>query len=412
MKRFFLILTVVTLTLTLIAGCAANTPAQGNNNAAAADENATPDSSDVKATVEKLNVVCTIFPQYDWVRNLIKGREDRYDLTLLQTSAVDLHSFQPTVDDIVKISNCDLFIYVGGESDAWVENALSEAKNKDMVVINLLEELGELAVTEELVEGMEEEEGHDHGTEGEHDDEHDHEEDEHEEEHVEDEHADDEHAEDEHAEEEHAEDEHAEDEHAEDEHAEDEHAEDEHTHDGEAVLDEHVWLSFRNARVFSEAIAGALSRLDNENNELYINNQRDYAETQIAPLEAAYAESLEGIRFDTLVFGDRFPFRYLTDECNLKYFAAFPGCSADTEASFDTIIFLANKTDELNLETVMVTESSDKTIAQTIVDNTGNRNQQILELNSMQSVSTIDADKHTFISIMTENLEVLKQALL
>jgi zinc transport system substrate-binding protein len=388
MKRLYLIF--IAVVLTLAAGCSSNAPDVADANAA-----------------EKLNVICTIFPQYDWVRNLINGHEDKYDLTLLQTSAVDLHSFQPTFDDIVKISDCDLFIYVGGESDAWVENALAEAKNENMVVISLLDELGELAVTEELVEGMEEEEGHDHGAEEEH--EHD------EDEHTEDEHAEDEHDEDEHAEDEHTEDEHEEDEHAEDEHTENEHAEDshdEHSHEGEAVLDEHVWLSLGNARVLTAAISEALSILDSENKDDYIANQKNYAESQIAPLEAAYAEALADIRFDTLVFGDRFPFRYLTDECGLEYFAAFPGCSADTEASFDTIIFLANKADELNLETVMVTESSDKTIAQTIIDNTGSRSQQILELNSMQSVSSLDADNHTFISIMTENLEILKQALL
>jgi zinc transport system substrate-binding protein len=352
--------------------------------------------STANASDGKISVVCTIFPQYDWVRNLIKGQEDRFELTLLQTSAVDLHSFQPTVEDIVKISDCDLFIYVGGESDEWVENALSEARNQDLVVVNLLEQLGDSAVTEELVEGMEEEEDHVHAEGEEHaEEDHDHEEGE---EHTEEEH--------DHEEgEEHAEDEH---DHEEGE----EHAEEEHTHEGEAVLDEHVWLSISNARGLSLSIADALSLVDEENSSTYLENQQEYSTTQLLPLETAYKQALADVKYDTLLFGDRFPFRYLVDECGLDYYAAFPGCSADTEASFDTIIFLAQKADELQLDTVMVTESSDKTIAQTIIDNTQNGGQQILALNSMQSVSTADVDNVTYVSIMQENLEVLKEALI
>lgn len=110
----------------------------------------------------KLKVVTTIFPEYDWVREILGDKADNAEVTMLLDNGVDLHSYQPTADDIVKISDCDLFVYVGGESDGWVENALKNAANKNMKVINLLEVLGDSVKTEETVEGMQED-GHGHG---------------------------------------------------------------------------------------------------------------------------------------------------------------------------------------------------------------------------------------------------------
>jgi zinc transport system substrate-binding protein len=294
----------------------------------------------------KTSIVCTIFPQYDWVRQLLGDRADKFDLTLLLQSKTDLHNYQPSVDDLVKISACDLFIYVGGESDEWVEDALAQATNADMIAVNLLEALGGAAKEEEIKPGMEveEEEGEDGEEEG-------------------------------------------------------------------VEYDEHVWLSLKNARVLCAAIAEALVKLDAANAEVYRANLAAY-DGKLSALDAQYQATVETAQVKTLLFGDRFPFRYLVDDYGLDYHAAFVGCSAETEASFDTIVGLAKWVDELNLRTVMVTESADQSIARTIIENTAAKNQRILVLNAMQSVTAGDIQAGaTYLSIMESNLAVLKQAL-
>ena len=292
---------------------------------------------------DKLSIVTTIFPEYDWVRNIAGDNIGNIDLTLLCDNGVDMHSFQPTASDIVKISSCDVFVYVGGESDEWVEDVLKEAVNKEMQVVKLMDVIGESAVEEEIVEGMQ--------------------------------------------------------------------AEDEGDEEGGVEYDEHVWLSLKNASVLCDAITDALSKADAENAAVYQANNDAY-KAQLSALDAQYKEVVESATFDTLLFGDRFPFRYLTDDYNLNYYAAFVGCSAESEASFETIVFLADKTDELGLNSIMIIESSDGKIAQTIRDNTEDKNQEICVLDSMQSITSDDVKKGvTYLSVMTANLEVLKQAL-
>jgi zinc transport system substrate-binding protein len=288
---------------------------------------------------EKISIVCTIFPQYDWVRQILGENAANMETTLLLKNRIDLHNYQPSVDDIVKISGCDLFIYVGGESDAWVADILKRAVSKNMIVINLLDILGDAAKEEEIKLGMEAE------------------------------------------------------------------------NNDEAEYDEHVWLSLKNAKLFGTAIADVLSLLDSGNAEAYQSNLGAYVK-KLDDLDAKYQAAAGFAPVKTLLFGDRFPFRYLADDCDLDYYAAFTGCSAETEASFETIIFLARKIDELNLKTVMVTETSDKKIAQTIIENTKNKTQRILVLNAMQSVMSDDiSNGATYLSIMESNLEVLKEAL-
>jgi len=296
---------------------------------------------------EKAGIVCTIFPQYDWVRAILGERAEDIGVALLLDNKIDLHNYQPTFDDIAKISTCDLFIYVGGESDGWVEDVLKEAANKDMIAINLLEALGDMAKPEEIIEGMEEEDDDDDDT--------------------------------------------------------------GRDHDSEPEYDEHVWLSLRNARVLCAAIADALSALDADNAELYRSNLAAYIE-KLSALDAEYQSAAKAAPARTLLFGDRFPFRYLADDYGLRYYAAFAGCSAETEASFETIVFLARKVDELNLKTIMVTESSDQAIAKTIRNNTAGKNQQILALDSMQSADGVK-NGATYLSVMERNLSVLKEAL-
>ena len=308
---------------------------------------------------EKIKVVTTIFPEYDWAREIIGENKKNVELTLLLANGVDLHSYQPSIQDIAKLSTADIFVYVGGESDEWVEDALKNARNKDMKVINLMETLGDRVKAEEIKEGMQEEDD---------DDDHDHN---HE--------------------------------------AEGHHH---HHHDEEEVEnDEHVWLSLKNAKILSAEIASALCEKDAANAASYKANLAAYTE-RLDALDAKYAAAVKAGSKNTLLFGDRFPFRYLVDDYGLDYFAAFVGCSAETEASFETVIFLSKKVDELDLNTVLKIESGDGKIARTIVENTKKKNAKALTLDSIQSTSLKQAQKDTsYLSIMEENLKVLEEAL-
>ena len=317
---------------------------------------------------DRLQIVTTIFPEYDWVMNILGSNPAGAEVTMLLDNGVDLHSYQPTADDILKISKCDMFIYVGGESDEWVEDALKEAVNKDMAVINLLDVLGDSVKEEEVVEGMQEDEHeHDHDDEDEEDDR---------------------------------------------EHEDGDAEEHEHEHEeGEAEYDEHVWLSLRNAATLTGYISKELQRIDEKNADIYKKNADDYT-AKLNALDKEYADTVSDASVKTLLFGDRFPFRYLTDDYGLTYYAAFVGCSAETEASFETITFLAEKEDELSLHAVMTIEGKDKRIAETIIQNTKSKDQQILTMDSMQSTTSKDVENGvSYLSVMENNLSVLKEAL-
>lgn len=297
---------------------------------------------DDSAASNKLNIVTTIFPAYDWVREILGAETDRAEITMLLDSGVDLHSYQPTVDDIVKISDCDLFLYVGGESDGWVDDALKNAPNKERKVIRLLDVLGDSAKAEETVAGMQEEE---------------------------------------------------------------------HDHEEEAEYDEHIWLSLKNAQVLVAAISEALQESDPAQKDTYAANAAAYAE-KLSALDGEYRAAVDSGKYKTLLFGDRFPFRYLADDYGLDYYAAFPGCSAETEASFETVSFLAGKMDALGLPCVLTIEGTQHKIAETIVQNTAQKNQQVLTMDSMQAVTANDAASGvSYLSIMEKNLSVLKKAL-
>lgn len=304
-------------------------------------------AADEKVDDDSISIVTTIFPEYDWVVNVLGENPADAEVTMLLDSGVDLHSFQPTAEDIMKIATCDLFIYVGGESDEWVEDALAEAVNEDMIVINLLDVLGDEVKVEEVVEGMEAEE---------------------------------------------------------EEEAECEEEE-------EVEYDEHVWLSLNNAATLVESIEEAIATIDADNADLYRQNADAYI-AELNALDAEYQQVVSDAAFDTLLFGDRFPFRYLTDDYGLNYYAAFVGCSAETEASFETIAFLASKVDELGLTSIMTIEGADHSIAVAISENTSAHNQEILTLDSMQSTTADDvANGASYLSIMRNNLDVLSSAL-
>ena len=319
---------------------------------------------------KKFSVVCTIFPEYDWIRQLVGDKKDNYDITYLLDKGVDLHSYQPTAEDIAKIANCDLFVYVGGESDGWVDDALKESKNDKMQVVNLLETLGKNVKPEEVVEGMQEEDEHDHDHE---DADHDHEDKDKDHDH--------------------------------------EDADHDHHHEEETEYDEHVWLSLRNATALVNTLAEKLQTIDPENKDYYAGTAADYT-AKLGDLDSRYLATIKKAKVKTVLFGDRFPFRYLVDDYGLKYYAAFVGCSAETEASFETVAFLAKKTDDLKLKNVLVIENSDQKIAKKIVETTKDKNQNIVVLNSMQSITNEDiASGATYLSIMESNLKALASAL-
>ncbi len=308
---------------------------------------------------DKIKIVCTTFPSYDWISELTAGVEN-VELTLLQDKGVDLHSYQPTADDMIKIKESNLFVYVGGESDDWVDDAIEDIHREDFSAISLMQILGENVKQEEVKEGMQAEE-----------DEHDHDADDH-----------------------------------------DADEEDGHDHDAEEVeYDEHVWLSLKNAETICAVLADKLEEINPENKDKISENAKSYIE-KLSALDAEYEKTVSGAANKTVLFGDRFPFRYLVDDYGIDYFAAFVGCSAETEASFETVAFLSGKVDDLGLNTILTIDKSDKKIAKTIVANSKEKSAKILTLNSMQTVDKKQIeDGATYLKIMQENLNVLKEAL-
>ena len=493
----------------------------------------TAESSNIPES-EPFSVVCTIFPEYDWVKEILGSHAENVEISYLLDDGVDLHNYQPTADDIVKISTCDLFVYVGGESDEWVEDALAEAANKDMKVITLMDVLGDSAKVEELKEGMQE-------SEHEHDHDHSKEVSTFEDNEVQDRPLSDwegdwqsayplvldgsldeawEHKSedgkmtaeeykdyytkgyksdysaisihDDHIkftdndgnetesdyeytgyyiqnwstgtkaamyrfeavdkesgapvyiefndhiiEPEKAEHFHIRmsnesydaivdpegnwptffdaaltpdevcDEVIGHGHSDEDEDEEEHEHEeGEEEFDEHVWLSLKNAKVLCAEIEKNIEAIDSANAADYKANLDSYV-GKLDELDNSFQTLVDGSSVKTLVFGDRFPFRYFVDDYGLDYYAAFIGCSAETEASFETIAFLADKVKELDCKTIFTLENSSKDIANTIISTSG-KSVDIAELNSLQSVSNDEiANGASYLSIMQKNYDVL-----
>lgn len=290
----------------------------------------------------KLSIVCVSFPEYDWTRQIV-GSSDSAEITYLLGSGIDLHNYQPSAKDIMTISDCDIFMYVGGESESWAKDALKEVNSKNTKVIKLMDVLGQNVKGEEHKEGMEpeEEDGH---------------------------------------------------------------------HD-EPEYDEHVWLSLKNAEVICNEICDVLCEKDSANADTYRENLRSYTES-LNSLDAEYSEMADSAATKTILFGDRFPFRYLCDDYDIDYYAAFAGCSAETAASFETVAKLSEKLNENKLDTVFIIENSDDSIARSIISNSGRSGVSIETLNSIQSVTQKDIDGGaTYLSIMETNLGTLKKVL-
>lgn len=311
MKRIIALCLTIIVLASVFCGCADNTKDNG-----------------------KIKVVATVFPVYDWAKNIIGGDDD-IDLTLLLDSGVDMHSFQPSAQDIVKISSCDMFIYVGGESDEWVTDALDEKTNKNMIVVNLMDLLKDRIKEEEIAEGMEGE--------------------------------------------------------------------------VDGAYDEHVWLSLKNAERACKYIDQKLETLDPKHKNTYSHNAQSYV-NKLKKLDEEYTQTVAAAKNKTLIFGDRFPFRYLTEDYGIEYYAAFAGCSAETEASFKTIAFLSKKIDKLGAKYILKIDNSDGKVAETIIKNTRTKDQKILTLDSMQSTTPEQISKGaSYLSVTEKNLKILKQ---
>lgn len=323
-----------------------------------------------------ITIVCTTFPLYDWTRQVLGEDHPGVDLVLLQQSGIDLHSFTPTAQDFLTVQNSDLVIYVGGHSDNWMEDALKGAKDEGPETLKLIDLMGDAHRADVPLIGMQ---AHDHG---------DHE----------------------HGDHEHGDEEHRDEHDAHDEHGEHEHDEHEHEHEhGQA--DEHIWLSLKNVTLLLPHIEQALSSLDPQNASNYATNTEKYLE-KIKELDQAYEALVKSKQNPSLLFGDRYPFRYLLDDYGITAYAAFSGCSAENEASFQTVAFLADKVDELGLKAVLRLDGSDGRIAEAIVRTSKEQSAKVLELNAMQSITILDVENGAdYLSIMQDNLKALEAAL-
>lgn len=307
---------------------------------------------------KKLSLVCTSFPPFDLARS-VAG--DQAELTMLLKPGAESHTYEPTPQDIKKIAEADLFITVGGENDAWVDHLLDSLGDKKPEIFKLVEAVD--TVEEELVEGMEDEEEHEH--------EHTHE---HESSHKIDK----------------------------------DKAKHEANEDDEHEIDEHVWTAPKNFSLMAEKLASSLAEMDQEHAERFAENARTTAQ-QFDKLDKEIRQIVDHAKRKTLIFADRFPLRYFADAYGLDYFAAFSGCSVNTEASPKTVAFLIDKVKEEKIPVVFSIEFSSGQMADAVCEATGAKHR------TFHSCHNISADElargETTLSLMEKNLEVLKEAL-
>jgi len=323
MKRLISILLIALLIITVSAGCQSKDKVKS--------EEEMPGSS------EKISVVTTIFPQYDFTRQ-IAG--DKAEVTMLLAPGAESHSFEPTPQDIIKIQDCDVFIYVGGENDEWVDSILDSIDQSNIKVVKLLDCVDVLG--EEVKEGMEaEDEDHGEGEEG-------------------------------------------------------------------VEYDEHVWTSPQNAVTITNVIRDVLCFVDAPNAEAYQANAENYTK-QLNQLDAAFRDVVENASRKTIVFGDRFPLRYFTEAYGLDYWAAFPGCSTESEPSAATVAYLADKVKAEKIPVVFKIELSSGNVAQSIAEATGAK---VMTFYSCHNLSKTDFENGaSYLSLMEKNVEALKEAL-
>ncbi|SKB48156.1 zinc transport system substrate-binding protein [Lachnospiraceae bacterium] len=346
MKNRIFSIAIAVITAASLSACgktAPSTAAAATDTAAdtAASDTASPSEASSEPETadasDRLSIVVTNFPEYDFARQ-IAG--DKADVTMLLKPGAESHTYDPTPEDIITIQNSDMFVYVGGDSDEWVDDVLASMDQSNMNVFRLMDAVD--TVEEELVEGMEEEEEEDEG-EGE-----------------------------------------------------------------EPELDEHVWTSPANAMTIVRKMADTIETLDPENKDAYEENTNGYI-AQISDLDKAFHEVIDNAARREIIVGDRFPFRYFCDEYGLTYYAAFPGCSTDTQASAKTVAFLIDKVKNDQIPVVFHIELSNEEMCSSIAEATGAKSEL---LNAVHNVSDEDFKAGvTYVSLMQHNVEVLKEAL-
>lgn len=317
---------------------------------------------------KKYSVVSTSFPGYDFARAVTKNTN--ISTKMLVKPGAETHTYEPTPQDIIDIKNADMFIYVGGDSDTWVEKILKDVDTKKTHVVKLVDLVS--TVNEEIVEGMEDEDEHDH----EHDHDHDHDDHDHDHDHNHDH-----------------------------KHDHDGHDHDDHDEEEGAEIDEHVWTSPKKAMEIVKKIAEVASEIDTDEKTKINDNAEKYV-AEIAQVDKDLHQAIDG-KISEIVVADRFPFRYFADEFGLKYAAAFSGCSEQTEASAKTISFLINKVKQDKVKKIYKIELSNGKIAETVSRDTG---AEVLELHSAHNVTADDFSKGvTYVDLMKRNLSALSK---
>ena len=281
---------------------------------------------------DKPTIVCTGFAQYDWIKNILGEKVKDWNLIRINDKGTDMHSYQPSAEDMILISQCDLLVYTGGNSEHWIEEFVTAPGYEATVYALLNEENGIL---------IEEDHHHEH---------------------------------------------------------------DGHNHETEE-FDEHIWLSPKRAVEFCMEITDLISSIDKSNSDVYEENSSAYIE-KLKTLDEAYSDALGGKKENTVIFADRFPFRYMAQDYNFTWHAAFPGCSAETEASFETITHLSEELKESGVSRLFITETGKRDLADSIIAGSGISNIDVVAVNSMQSIGK--DERSTYIEIMEENLEKLQ----
>ncbi len=292
-----------------------------------------------------ITIVCTSFPLYDWTRQIL-GESDA-EVILLLDNGTDMHSAQPSAEDLIQIADCDVLVHVGGESDAWLMDALEANPNEERMVVNLMEALKEELREEQYIDGMHIEHEHEHEQE-----------------------------------------------------------------DENVAMDEHIWLSLRLAVKSCDAIENALCQaLPNEAEQIRAN--ADVYCGKLEDLDRKYADMVtNSVDECAIIVADRFPFMYMMEDYGIKYYAAFPGCSTESEADFETVVFLAEKVKEGSSKSILITESGTEVLANTVMENAGMESGEILVLHSMQVVYQSDIENGcSYLGYMEQNLTVLERVL-
>jgi len=286
----------------------------------------------------RLKIVTTYFAAFDWTRNILGEKYKDTELILISDNGVDIHSYQPTADDIINIKTADIVITIGGSSDKWVTEALKKEKNKNVKVINSLSLLKDRLL---CIGDSHKHEAHEHH---------------------------------------------------------------------ESDIDEHIWLSLKNAELMCEAINQALKEKDSENTKLYRDNAKAYIDNLNA-LDNNYSQKFSTAKIKTLIFADRFPFRYTITDYSLEYSALFEGCTTESDATVDAVLSLSKKVDQLSAKYIFIIDNTATKTAKSVIANTKHKNAEILKLNSMQTTIKKDLEKSDYLKIMQNNLSLISKAI-